>query len=329
MTAVPVRRSYRLEIGELATTPTRVIRAPHLSLLTWLLELAAGPPLAGTRAAALAHVLSPQSRQALPALGMPGLDRLPATLSCLGDARASSVAEHAERLANSDGSGFAAEVCTLWGGRPPGPWRAVAERPRAWLRAASRAFLDAWTVGDVHYRAADLLFHREEERIGAAAVTGTLDIALATLSPRLHARNGTLELESNCEQTIGLGGRKLALVPMLVSQRKMIVDFEATKFATVAYPLPGLTAQSTLRSTNAPADRLTQLLGPIRAAVLRALSRPLSMQVLATTVHCSPSTLTYHCDQLVAAGLLRRERHGRHMLVGASERAQGLIDLLA
>ena len=328
VTAVPMRTSYRLEVGDFAATSPRVFRAPHLSLLTWLVDLASARPLAGTPAAALDAVLSPEGRRVLPALGMPGLDRLPNTFSSVGDGAATSVAELAECLLDADGPSFADEVSTLWGGRPPGPWRAVVERPRAWLRAASRAFLDAWAVGEVHYRAADLLFRREEERIGAAVITGNLDTVLAGLHPRLRAGDGCLDFVGGCEQTIPLDGRKLALVPMLVPGTKMIVDFEAPEFAYVAYSLPGLSAAST-PSSRVVGDRLTALLGPLRAAVVRALDRPLPMHVLARTVHCSPSTLTYHCDQLAAAGLLRRERHGRSMLVGATERAHALVDVLS
>jgi DNA-binding MarR family transcriptional regulator len=76
------------------------------------------------------------------------------------------------------------------------------------------------------------------------------------------------------------------------------------------------------------ADRLTVLLGPIRAAVLRSLHSPQSMGALAREVHCAPSTLTYHCDQLVAAGLLERERRGQSMWVSRTDRAVRLLSAL-
>jgi hypothetical protein len=329
MTAVPVRRRYRLEVGDLSSTPVRLIRAPQLSMLSWLMDFAAGRPLPGGRGAALDRVLSAQGRRVLPALGMPGLDRLPGCLSAIGDGTASSVAEHAEFLADADGAILTEEVCRLWGERPPDPWRTVLDRPRAWLRAAAQAFLDAWIVGEVHYRAADLLARREEARVGSAAITGNLGLLLDGLDPRLHVCEGFLVFDADCEQTIRLGDRQVALVPMLVPARRMIVDFESLDCAYVAYALPGANPGLAPRSPeSAAADRLTALLGPVRATILRALDRPLPMRVLARTVHCSPSTLTYHCDQLAAAGLLLREPQGRSMLVCASERAQGLIDLL-
>jgi hypothetical protein len=118
VTAVSAPRSYRLELDDIASVPVRVVRAPQLSLLSWLVDAAAKPSASRT-AAALVGVLSAEGRRVLPALGMPGLDRLPDTIVAAGNGVAGSVAEHAERLGDADGSRLAEEVHALWGGRPP------------------------------------------------------------------------------------------------------------------------------------------------------------------------------------------------------------------
>ncbi len=52
-----------------------------------------------------------------------------------------------------------------------------------------------------------------------------------------------------------------------------------------------------------------------RTAVLRHLDRARSAGELATIVGSSPATITYQVDTLVAAGLVRRTRLGRHVMV--------------
>jgi DNA-binding MarR family transcriptional regulator len=41
----------------------------------------------------------------------------------------------------------------------------------------------------------------------------------------------------------------------------------------------------------------------------------------------TPSAITYHCERLGAAGLVRRERNGREVRVTLTPRAQQLIGL--
>ena len=61
--------------------------------------------------------------------------------------------------------------------------------------------------------------------------------------------------------------------------------------------------------------RLSALLGPQRALLLVALHRPLSIGSLAEALMAVPSAATHHVDALEAAGLVRRERAGRRVIV--------------
>jgi DNA-binding transcriptional ArsR family regulator len=71
------------------------------------------------------------------------------------------------------------------------------------------------------------------------------------------------------------------------------------------------------------------ILGPVRAAALRALRQPLAVGELAVAVQCAPTTATYHVHLLAAAGLVTCERHGSSVLVSRSVRGHELVDLLA
>ena len=280
-------------------------------------------------ASALEHGIPTDDRRVFPALGMPGLDRIPDVLVSPVRPAAATMQGYVRQLAEMDEAEFSRDVATLWNERPPGPWRAVVDRPRPWLEAAGRAMVVAWELCSVHWRSAELLLRREEARVGTAVVTGTLDLLIERLDPRLHVSDGCVEFDAACGRTVDLDGRPLVLVPLLVPGRRAMVGFDEPEAAYIAYPLPGIGAGAPATADGDRQDRLSALVGPIRASVLRALDRPLSMQVLASTVHCAPSTLTYHCDQLVAAGLLLRERHGRLMWVSRSERGEKLLDVLA
>jgi DNA-binding MarR family transcriptional regulator len=79
----------------------------------------------------------------------------------------------------------------------------------------------------------------------------------------------------------------------------------------------------------APADGLSLVLGPVRAEILRHLPNAPTVSGLAGHLHIGVSTATYHCRHLAAAGLLRRERHGREVRLLPTERGTALTLLLA
>jgi DNA-binding MarR family transcriptional regulator len=74
---------------------------------------------------------------------------------------------------------------------------------------------------------------------------------------------------------------------------------------------------------------LAALIGQQRARLLLALDRPRTIGELAQTLIAVPSAATHHVDALQAAGLVRRRRCGRCVLVSRTRRGSQLVALYA
>ena len=72
---------------------------------------------------------------------------------------------------------------------------------------------------------------------------------------------------------------------------------------------------------------LEGLLGPSRAAILRLLDTPTPAGKLAEALRLGPSGITHHVRGLEPAGLVARERCGRHVLVSRTTRGTRLLAL--
>ena len=315
-------RPYRLILGDPAAVRMRATRSPQLAVKLLPATCADGRqrPLAANLP------LRPSARAAWAALSMPGLDRYPDCLTPI-DALDEPVSAGADRLRALPGRALSTEIDTLWGGKPPAPWRYAAEHPRAWLDSLADATVDAWAAMETRWRRGDALLDREIARIGVATVTGTLDALLNSLHPRLHYRDGCLDFETDCNTCFVLGDRQLVLIPTLLGNEQLCVSFDQAGLAFIAYPARGLRAASPPRE-NPGDDALGLVLGPIRAQALRHLDRARTMRQLAIRLHCAASTATYHCDQLEAAGLITRDRQAQSVWVTRTERADELIELL-
>ncbi|MEV7013214.1 hypothetical protein [Streptosporangium sp. NPDC051022] len=210
--------------------------------------------------------------------------------------------------------------------RVPEHWRPAADRPRRWLAGYASALEDVWgTVGPLWERAGPLL-DREVERVGTAVVRGGLDVLLSSLSERIrYGEDGLLigDLEAS---RYDLGDRRMILVPMLAGRDAVIVNLDHPDVVWIAYPVPG--AEALWRGSGVRAsDELSALVGPVRAALLHSLGRPMTMSALAAGAGMVPSAITYHCERLVAAGLVRRERRGREVWIVRTRRGDELLDL--
>jgi DNA-binding transcriptional ArsR family regulator len=164
--------------------------------------------------------------------------------------------------------------------------------------------------------------------IGTAAVRGGMGALLNSLHPRISYTDGTLALAFPCNRSIPLGQRRLALPPMIAGRDEGFVNFELDDVCYVGYPVrhPGPDPQTPQAAAN---GALGLVLGPLRAAALRALRQPLTVGELAAAVQCAPTTATYHLHQLAAAGLVSREQRGSSVLVSRTVRGDELVDLLA
>jgi hypothetical protein len=125
-----------------------------------------------------------------------------------------------------------------------------------------------------------------------------------------------------------LGNRRLVLTPTVSGAGASIFDSNLADQVWLGYPVSGLSTLWLNSDTKMAEDVLGSLLGPVRARLLH-LAGPLQpMSWLARSADCAPNSATYHCSHLVNAGLLYRERRGRHIYVGRTERGSALIDLL-
>ena len=207
---------------------------------------------------------------------------------------------------------------------PPG-WQIAGEQPRRWLNSMADASLDTWAIIEPWWRVAGPLFDREVRRVGTAAVRGGLGALLNSLHPRISYRDGTLTFAHPYDQCVAQGRRRLVLVPMIAGRDALLVSFEHNDVCYIGYPVrpPGPGPSATANGA------LALVLGPLRAAELRALRQPLNVGELAVAVQCAPTTATYHVHHLAAAGLISCERRGSSVLVSRTARGDELVDLLA
>ena len=86
---------------------------------------------------------------------------------------------------------------------------------------------------------------------------------------------------------------------MIAGRDAVVADFEPDDVCYIGYPV----RQPATGPSAATNGTLALILGPVRAAALRALRQPLAVGELAVAVQCAPTTATYHVHLLAAAGL--------------------------
>lgn len=313
---------HGLDIGDVADLSLAAVRAPHLSVIQWLVSAGAPRAAQSAFASAIALATPPSATRVLAALGVPGLGQLPEFITPLPPAHDATVQETLDAVRDAPAGELAREVAG-WGS-PPAGWRAAVDDPARWRDDFVRAAETAWTVGCRRWQGGRHPIDREISRIGTAVVTGSVPALLNSLHPRLRYRDGVLRFRSNCPTTAPLAGRRLVLVPFLGPAQRLVVSFERSDIAYVAYPALGHA-----RPRRDADDRLELVLGPLRAAALRRLEQPLTMQALATEIQCVASTATYHCDLLESAGLISRDRRGAVVWVVRTRSGDALVDLLS
>ncbi|MCC9711536.1 helix-turn-helix domain-containing protein [Streptomyces sp. MNU76] len=121
----------------------------------------------------------------------------------------------------------------------------------------------------------------------------------------------------------------MVLVPIVSGNGASVFSFDRSDTVWFGYPAPGLNSLWTGQDTTSGTDRLKLVVGPLRAGILRELVRPCTMGSLASRPSCTPATVTYHCGQLEAAGLLTRERRGQHVVARRTNSGGALVGLLS
>jgi DNA-binding transcriptional ArsR family regulator len=309
-----------------------VVLAPQQSVLMLLIQAVSGQPL-GAPADLLAAVrcgLRPRARFAAQSFTTRGWTRIPESCTPLSPLADASVADHAARMRDLPAAVLTEELQTddrvlHW----PQHWQVAADQPRRWLNSMADASQDIWAVAEPLWQASGSLLDREIRRVGTAAVRGGMSALLNSLHPGISYRDGRFFFSAHCDRadTLGpfgpLGSRRLVLLPLIAGRNALLFSFE-NDVCVIGYPIrPRSGAQA------AAGGALATILGPVRAAILQALRRPLTVSDLAAAVHCAPTTATYHLHQLAAAGLIDREKSGPSVWVSRAARGDELVDLLS
>lgn len=310
----------------------RVARDPYISVLALITDAVGrrrGAPQAWR--SRVLSALSPRSVQALLPLTTPRQSVTPESVASLNPACEIPVSDQLEWLHAISDDALLGDIHTVFGQTPPPHWQAALRKPRAWLDDYARAIGEAWQSVEPLWGQARPLLEREIERVGTAVVRGGLDLLLDGLHRVSRFDDGVLTLYDLTPTRVGQGERPLVLVPMLSGNQALICNLERPDSVWVGYPLPGASELSpSSRSTPRPAGgQLEAVTGPVRAHILRASERPLTMTALAKVTRLVPSALTYHCERLAAAGLIRRDRSGRQVWITRTSRGSELVALFA
>ncbi len=334
MRETPPQASYtRLELGDTGTTQVKVAVSPHVSLVSMLVEVVGGYdrglPAAWRRQ--VASAIPEQGYRAASALTRRGTSVQPdfiVPISPVQDASAASQAETLRGLSETDVLKGLEEV---FGDRLPAHWRQAADHPRRWAPSLADAFTAARLATEHLWTKARPLLDREIERIGVASVRGGTDAVLGLLRPHFRFQGGALLLPDTEPARYTARGRKLILVPMLAGCRSAVANFDEEDAIWIGYPLPGLDGllDNGKAEPRPGVDGLDLVVGAHRAKLLRHLRRPARMGEIANLLSCAASTATYHCEQLVSAGLIQRHREGQVVLVVRTPRGDALVDLLS
>lgn len=328
MTAVAAPgRGYQLQVGSPDALAVSVVMFPQQSVLALLRQLASAQPNGGPGwpRATIGRALRPAARFAAQSFTSraPVIPECCAPIPPLADV---AVTEQADRLRDLAPDVLTDELQTWCDSHTlPRQWQAAAEQPRRWLASLADASLDAWAAMQPRWRAAAPLLDREVARVGTAAVRGGMAALLNCLHPRVSYADGVLALPFPRDRCVDLGGRRLALMPMIADRGALAVSYERPEVCYIGYPIrpPAPGTQAAANGT------LALILGPLRAAALQVLHHPLTVNELAAAVHCAPTTATYHLQQLATASLVTRERHGTSVRVSRTTRGDKLIDLLS
>jgi DNA-binding transcriptional ArsR family regulator len=188
----------------------------------------------------------------------------------------------------------------------------------------------AWSALAPLWAEAAPLLDREVERVGTALARGAFAPLLDGLHPRGHVKDDDWVVDGASRRIAA----NLYLAPMVTTPSECFLGTaegatdDGGPIAYLAYPAPGarrLLDQRSLPSTRA--TPLVALLGAPRAAILQRLDSPTPPGRLARALLLSPSAITHHLTALERAGLITRERNGRHVLVHRTARGTTLLHL--
>lgn len=334
MRETPPQASFtRLELGDTSTIPVSVAVSPHISLVSVLVEVVGGYDrgLPAPWRRQVTSAIPEQAYRAASTLARRGTSVQPDFIVPISPTKDASAASQAEMLHDLTETEVLKGLEEVFGDRLPSHWRPAADQPRRWVASLADAFTATRLATENLWTKARPLLDREIERIGVASVRGGTDAVLGLLRPHFRFSNGSLLLPDAEPAQYRTRGRKLILVPMIAGSRSVVSNFDEEDAIWIGYPLPGLDGLLEAgRSEPRPgAEGLDLVVGVHRAKLLRHLRKPARMGEIANLLSCAASTATYHCEQLVSAGLIQRHREGQVVLVVRTPRGDALVDLLS
>lgn len=321
-----------VHVGQLDRVPLMVSRHPGATLFSLVFHV-----IRRSRHGVPAS-LRDLVRNAMPRSGAESLHTVftrgswaPDSLSLTRHLDASGSSAVLDELDALDPEVFMAELHRQHDNTPLPHWRAAAAQPRAFLSAYRNTLRSVWDALAPLWQEAAPYLQREQERVGLATVTNSLEALFGSLGSKVRYADGAFHLPQACPSHLTtLGQRPIVLVP-LASGSLGTYSAERDDVLWLGYPLPGLAqlVSSTTPTTGADADRLAVLLGHARAGILRHAHRRPSLSDTARHVGISVSTASYHCDQLTHAGLLLRQRQGQQVRLHLTDKGHALMDLLS
>jgi len=139
-----------------------------------------------------------------------------------------------------------------------------------------------------------------------------------------------LSLPKRRESVLPAHDQRLLLVPLLLAQERLTCSTDHAEILMVTYQARGAAVLAPKPAPSRPSrDRLAQLVGPGRAAVLRALAEPSTTTGLAATLGLSPSTVSEQLTSLLETGTVHRFRTGRRVFYGLEPAGTALVELFA
>ena len=240
-----------------------------------------------------------------------------------------SMAEHLDAVAAVDPAVLAGNIETaLAAGHAAGPWRPVAADPARWLRTYVTALRRAWTIFEPLWARSAGRMDREVERVSVALARGAGAELITTRFASCALDGERLLLPSHTVEggAVRVDGA-LQLQPLLAPPPAAgWTDDYGDLCLAIRYPVPG--AWRAFEGEDPPTASLDALLGQHRARILAHLERgPATAGALARLLHGVPSIASHHVRALERAGLVARERDGRHVRVHRTARGTQLVEL--
>lgn len=209
--------------------------------------------------------------------------------------------------------------------RVPAAARPLLDEPRRASRVLADVLAAYWRLAvEPHWPRIRALLESDLAHRARRLTAGGHEALFEDLHPMVRWREQQrLEVDSDYEATIPLGGSGLLLLPSAFAWSHPAVITGEPWQATVIYPARGI---AMLWEPGEPApEGLTALVGGKRAALLVALDAPRSTTEVAERVGLSPGGASQHLAVLRAAGLVTGRREGRSVLYVRTPLADSLV----